>query len=80
MGMSSKDGRTVFCRYGQAPAEECALQTMPLDQGVRYSILPALSLAGYIALRVVEGSIDGEEFYDWVVNDLLPQMNRFPGP
>ncbi|KAI0934012.1 hypothetical protein AcV5_005999 [Taiwanofungus camphoratus] len=68
MGMSSKDGRTVFRRYGRAPAGECASQTMPLDRGVRYSIL--LSLAGYIALHVIEGSIDGEEFYDWVVNDL----------
>ncbi|KAH7902767.1 hypothetical protein BJ138DRAFT_975325, partial [Hygrophoropsis aurantiaca] len=46
----------------------------------RYSILPAMSLDGYIALRVVEGSIDSTEFLDFVVNDVLPTMNRYPNP
>ncbi|KAH7917678.1 hypothetical protein BV22DRAFT_990679, partial [Leucogyrophana mollusca] len=42
----------------------------------RYSILPALSLDGYIALRVVEGAVNSIEFYD--VNDVLLKMNRYP--
>ncbi|KAG2346613.1 hypothetical protein BDR05DRAFT_878106 [Suillus weaverae] len=42
-------------------------------------VLPALTIDGYMAVRVVEGSIDGAEFYDFVVND-LPNMNPFPGP
>ena len=33
------------------------------DQGIQYSILPALTLDGYIAIQVVEGSVDGEEFF-----------------
>ncbi|KAJ3729812.1 hypothetical protein C8R42DRAFT_565623, partial [Lentinula raphanica] len=43
------------------------------------SILPALSLEGYIALRVVEDSVDSTELYDFVLNDLLPKMNPWPG-
>ncbi|KAH7903356.1 hypothetical protein BJ138DRAFT_1020774 [Hygrophoropsis aurantiaca] len=43
-------------------------------------ILPALSLDGYIALRIVEGSVNSIEFYDFVVNDVLPKMNRYPNP
>ncbi|KAL1684457.1 hypothetical protein GGG16DRAFT_25050, partial [Schizophyllum commune] len=46
----------------------------------RYSILPALTLDGYIACRVVEGSVDGEEFFDFIITDVLPQMNAFPLP
>ncbi|TRM55320.1 hypothetical protein BD626DRAFT_381891, partial [Schizophyllum amplum] len=45
----------------------------------RYSILPALTLDGYIACRVVKGSVDGEEFLDFVLND-IPQMNPWPAP
>ncbi|KAJ7210515.1 hypothetical protein GGX14DRAFT_363509 [Mycena pura] len=41
-------------------------------------ILPALSLNGYFALRVVEGSVNGEEFFDFILNDVLPKMNPFP--
>ena len=48
-----------------------AILQVSLDRGVRYSILPALTVEGYIAVRVVEGSINGEEFFDFVVNDLV---------
>jgi len=41
------------------------------DRGTRYSILPAITVDGYIAVRVVEGSVDGAEFFDFVLNDLV---------
>lgn len=44
---------------------------VPLDRGIRYSILPALSIDGYLTVHVVEGSIDSAEFYDFVVNDVV---------
>ncbi|KAE9383625.1 hypothetical protein BT96DRAFT_752643, partial [Gymnopus androsaceus JB14] len=44
----------------------------------RWSILPALTINGYIALRVVEDSVDSTELYDFVLNDLLPKMNPWP--
>ncbi|KAI0694913.1 hypothetical protein C8T65DRAFT_550121, partial [Cerioporus squamosus] len=43
-------------------------------------ILPALSLDGFLTIRVVRGSVDSVEFYDWVLKDLLPKMNAYPGP
>jgi transposase len=61
---TSKDNRTIIRKYGQAPSGEDPFVEVPLDRGVRYSILPALTINGYIAVRVVEGSIDGAEFYD----------------
>jgi hypothetical protein len=68
---SSKDGHTLFCQYGRAPIGETPRESMVHDRGIRYSILPALTFDGYIAIRVVEGSIDGEEFFDFVVKDVV---------
>jgi transposase len=65
---SSKDGHTLFHQYGRAPIGQTPQESMIHDRGIRYSILPALTLDGYIAIRVVEGSIDGGEFFDFVVN------------
>jgi hypothetical protein len=45
----------------------------------RYSVLPALSLDGIIALDIVQGSYDTKRFKKFV-RGLLDQMNEFPGP
>ena len=68
---SSKDGRTLIRRYGRAVAGSRASAMAPLERGTRYSILPALTVDGYIAAQVVEGSIDGLEFFDFVVEDVV---------
>jgi transposase len=74
---SSKDDRTLIRKYGCALCGDDPVLTVSLDQGVHYSILPALTLDGYIAVRAVEGSIDGEEFFDFVVNDLVRWPSGF---
>jgi hypothetical protein len=71
LNKSSKDGHTLFRQYGRAPIGETPQESMVHDQGIRYSILPALTLEGYIAIRVAEGSIDGAEFFDFVVKDMV---------
>ena len=73
---SSKDGRTLIRKYGRAISGQDPFLELPFsDRGIRYSILPALTLDGYIAVRVVEGSIDGAEFYDFVVNDVVSMQS-----
>jgi transposase len=67
---SSKDGRTVFRKYGRAPQGERPVIQESNDRGTRYSILPAITINGYIAVRVIEGSVDGAEFFDFVLDDL----------
>ncbi|KAG2345952.1 hypothetical protein BDR05DRAFT_865518, partial [Suillus weaverae] len=74
-----KDDRTILPRYGWSLSGQTPFDSVRLNRGIRYSVLPALTIDGYMAVRVVEGSIDGAEFYDFVVND-LPNMNPFPGP
>jgi transposase len=70
---SSKDDRTILRRYGRAISRKPAVDAVPLDLGVWYSI-PALTIDGYMAVRVVEGSIDGAEFYDFVLNDVVSSV------
>jgi transposase len=56
---SSKDNRAILRRYGRAIRGQPAVESVGLNRGVRYSILPALTIDGYMAVRAVEGSIDG---------------------
>lgn len=72
---SSKDNRTSYRHYGRAMAGQRAVEVLSFDRGVRYSILPALSIDGILTVRVVQGSVNGVEFYDWVVTDLVCTMN-----
>ncbi|KAL1688513.1 hypothetical protein GGG16DRAFT_18531, partial [Schizophyllum commune] len=45
----------------------------------RFSLVAAMSVDGYVASRVVPDSVDGAEFLDFIVADVLPCMNPFPG-
>lgn len=68
---SSKDGWTIFRKYGCAALGECATQTASFNREQRYSILPALLLDRYMTLRIVEGSVDSLEFFDFVTEDVV---------
>jgi hypothetical protein len=68
---SSKDDHTILRRYGRALSGQAPIDTISLNRGIRYSVLPALTVNGYMAVCVVEGSIDGTEFYDFVLNDVV---------
>ena len=35
---------------------------------------------GYIACKVFKGVVNKETFADFIINDVLPQCNPFPGP
>ena len=68
---SSKDDCAILCRYGRAISGQPAVKNVSLNRGVRYNILPALTINGYMAVQAVEGSIDGAEFFDFVLNDVV---------
>lgn len=63
---SSKDERTIYRHYGRSIRGERASLSAPFRQGDRFSIVAALALEGYIAQRIVEGSVDGGEFFDFI--------------
>lgn len=68
---SSKDDRIIYRRYGRAPRGVRAEMIQKYERGQRYSILPAMTIEGYIAVRVVEDSVDGFEFMDFIANEVV---------
>ncbi|KAF9034762.1 hypothetical protein BJ165DRAFT_1356135, partial [Panaeolus papilionaceus] len=44
-----------------------------------YSILPALTTDGIIALEIVEGSITKDCFLTFLQEQIAPQLNPYPG-
>ncbi|KAJ7751588.1 hypothetical protein B0H16DRAFT_1318039 [Mycena metata] len=74
---SSKNEHNISRRYGHAPIR------MPVDfedvfiRGICYTLVAAMSMDGYISQRVVEGSLDSYDFFDFIVED-VPEMGVFP--
>jgi transposase len=83
---TSKDDRTVYRHYGRSVSGTRATISANFVRGERYSMVAALSLGGYEAVRVVPGSVDGAEFLDFIVNDVVRRvffllgflLNRLP--
>uniref|UniRef100_A0A0W0GF12 Putative transposase n=1 Tax=Moniliophthora roreri TaxID=221103 RepID=A0A0W0GF12_MONRR len=50
----------------------------PFVRGDRYSLVAVMSTKGYIATRVVEGSVDSFEFFDFIAEEVVPKMCPFP--
>jgi hypothetical protein len=71
---TSKDDQTIYQHYGRTIAGNRATISANFVRGERYSMVAALSLDGYEAVRVVPGSVDGEEFLDFIVNDVVRCM------
>ncbi|KIJ30392.1 hypothetical protein M422DRAFT_187257, partial [Sphaerobolus stellatus SS14] len=74
-----KDNRTIYRRYGRAHLGNRAIIPARFIRGDRFSVLPALTVDGYICVRIVRDSVDSAEFFDFVVEELLPLMNPYPG-
>lgn len=72
---SSKDGRTLCRVYGRAPKGQRAYVSEPFSRGERFSMVAALTTEGYAAVRVVPGSVNGEEFFDFIVEDVVSTFN-----
>ena len=68
---SSKDDRTIYCHYGRAATGEHVVINMQFICGKRYRILPVMTIDGYIVTCIILGSVEGEEFFDLIVEDVL---------
>lgn len=67
---SSKNEHSYAHRYGHAPIGQDAILTTPFIQGECYSLVAAMSKAGYLTAHIVPGSLDAYEFFDFIVEDV----------
>jgi hypothetical protein len=51
-----------------------------LQKRENFSVLPAMSMHGYIACTVYKGGVNSETFKAFIEQDLLPLCNPYPGP
>ncbi|PBK91806.1 hypothetical protein ARMGADRAFT_931596 [Armillaria gallica] len=48
------------------------------ESSEQYSLIAAMSIDGYIAMRVQPGSFDSFGFFDFIIEDVLLLMNPYP--
>jgi transposase len=68
---TSKNDHTLARRYGLALAGERAAFTDLFVRGQRWSLAAAISLNGYIATKVVPGSLDSFDIFDFVAEQVV---------
>lgn len=68
---TSKNDLTLARRYGRAIAGERAAFTDVFTRGQRYSLAAAISRRGYIAAKVLPGSFDSFDFFDFIAEQVV---------
>lgn len=71
MDESAVDDQTSHRREGWAPIGMACVSRTTFLRGVKYSILPALSLDGIIALEIFEGSVNREKFIQFLRSQVV---------
>src|SRR6266481_2450990 len=67
----SKDDQMIYHHYGRAATGQCAVIDVQWVCGEQYSILPAMSVDGYVTTHIVSGSVQGDKFFDFIVEDVV---------
>ena len=68
---SAKDERSLSRLYGYSPRNTPAQKKVVFVCGKRYTILPALTMEGFVAVDIFEGSCDKKKFVDFVLGQVV---------
>ncbi|EGN91766.1 hypothetical protein SERLA73DRAFT_66887 [Serpula lacrymans var. lacrymans S7.3] len=68
---TSKDDQILYQHYRQVPKGHRAVVQANFVWGEYYSLVAALTLNRYLAMNIVHGSVNGEDFFDFIVNDVV---------
>ena len=77
---SAANERTGDRKYGWAPIGMASEAAIPTRRSERWSILPALTIDGYMSHIIYQGAINAELFEDFVEHHVLPNTTPYPGP
>ena len=76
---SAKDERSLSRLYGYSPRNTPAQKKVVFIREKQYTILPALIIEGFVTIDVFEGSCDRKKFIDFILGQVVPIMNPYPG-
>ena len=68
---TSKDGRIFYRGYGYALHGQEAIQKAPFSHGEHWSLLPALTVNGYIMQRAVIGGVKTKGFTMSIIEQVV---------
>lgn len=68
---SAVNERTARRSHGYAPVNMPCVQRELLVRGTRFSVLPAMTMDGIIALDIFEGSVNRERLLEFLRNELV---------
>ena len=71
MDESSKDDHTMTRLYGYSRVNSRASKKVVFVRGKRYTLLPALTEQGIIAVDIMEGSCTKQRFKEFVVSQVV---------
>lgn len=71
MDEAAKDERSLSHGYGYSLKNTFATKKNVFVRGIRYTILPALSLQGIIAVDIIEGNCTKERFKEFVISNVV---------
>jgi hypothetical protein len=66
-------------KYGWGQKGQKIVHKVAPGRSPNVSLLPAMTMNGYLACRVLHGSVDGITFMDFLKNELIPRCNPYPG-
>src|SRR5438045_7179603 len=77
---SACNERTGDRKFGWAPIGRGCEVSCSIKRSERWSVLPALSVDGYLSYFIYQGSITAEIFELFVEQQVLPHCTPYPGP
>ncbi|KAI1685795.1 DDE-3 multi-domain protein [Pyrenophora tritici-repentis] len=77
---SACNERTGDRKYGWSPIGEPVELSHSFRRSERWSLLPAMTIDGYISYKIFQGAITSEILEDFLEFQVLPFCNPHPGP
>jgi len=71
---TAKDERSLSRTYGYSFKNQKVIQKVVFLRGVRYTILPALTLDGFIACDIMKGSCSQERFCTFILTHIVSMV------
>ena len=75
---ASVDDKTNQRQRGWSSVGQACVCRDTFIRGQRYSVLPALTCDGLIALDIFEGAVNKEKFLQFINEQLAPKLNPYP--
>lgn len=68
---TSKDDRTIYRHYGRSVIGQRASVIQPFKCGTRYSLVAAITVEGYMSMRVIERLVNTISFLNFIIDEVV---------